>query len=128
MNSPQSEAQFLIMGRSLGRWGLSRAAILATVVLVIATASSPLYGQESTLKPKPLAHRLAAIQEKAASVDQGPRVFHDTGDLWTPGPDTLVGEVYALLKAENIAHDITGYAQLSPQVLLDRDPEVIITA
>ena len=72
--------------------------------------------------------RLAAIQEKVASVDQGPRVFHDTGDLWTPGPDTLVGEVYALLKAENIAHDITGYAQLSPEVVVDRDPEIIITS
>ena len=63
-----------------------------------------------------------------ASVDQGPRVFHDTGDLWTPGTDTLVGEVYALLKAENIAHDITGYAQLSPEVIVARDPEVIIAS
>ena len=72
--------------------------------------------------------RLTAIQEKVASVDQGPRVLHDTGDLWTPGPDTLVGEVYALLKAENIAHDITGYAQLSPEVIVARDPEAIITS
>ena len=72
--------------------------------------------------------RLAAIQEKMAPVDQGPRLFHDTGDLWTPGPDSLVGEVYTLLKAENIAQDISGYAQLSPEVIVARDPEVIITS
>jgi len=64
VNSPQSEAQFLIMERSLGRWGLSRATILTTVVLVIATVSPPLYGQESTINAKTLAHRLAAIEEK----------------------------------------------------------------
>jgi hypothetical protein len=52
------------MGRSLGRWVLSRAAILATVVLVIATVSPPLYGQESALNAKALAHRLAAIEEE----------------------------------------------------------------
>jgi hypothetical protein len=52
------------MVRSLGRWVLSRAAILATVVLVIVTVSPPLYGQESTLNAKALAHRLAAIEEK----------------------------------------------------------------
>ncbi len=63
MNSPQSKAQLLILGRSLGGWVLSRAAILATVVLVIATVSPPLYGQESTLNAEALAHRLAAIEE-----------------------------------------------------------------
>ena len=36
---------------------------MATVVLVIATVSPPLYGQESTLNAKALAHRLAAIEE-----------------------------------------------------------------
>jgi len=63
VNSPQSKAQLLILGRSLGGWVLSRAAILATVVLVIATVSPPLYGQESTLNAEALAHRLAAIEE-----------------------------------------------------------------
>jgi iron complex transport system substrate-binding protein len=72
--------------------------------------------------------RIQAIRQKVAAVAQGPRVFYDVGDLWTPGPDTLHGRLLALLKAQNIAHDITGFQQLSPEVVVDRDPEVIITS
>ena len=35
--------------------------------------------------------------------------------------------MYDLLKVQNIAHDIDRYGQLAPEVLVERDPEVIIT-
>ena len=71
--------------------------------------------------------RLQEVEDGLASLEQGPRVFHDDSLLYTRGPDTLLGQVYALLKAENIAHDLSGYGQLSPEVIVERDPEVIIT-
>jgi iron complex transport system substrate-binding protein len=37
-----------------------------------------------------------------------------------------VGEVFDLLKLRNIAHDVTGYAQLSPEQVVERNPDLII--
>jgi iron complex transport system substrate-binding protein len=70
--------------------------------------------------------RLAALKSALTGVTTGPRVFRDEGDLWTPGSDTLIGEVLALLKLENIASDVSGFEQISPEVIVDRDPEIII--
>ena len=70
--------------------------------------------------------RLAALKETLSGVEAGPRVFRDEGSLWTPGPDTLIGEVLALLKLENIAAEVSGFEQISPEVIIDRDPEVIV--
>lgn len=72
--------------------------------------------------------RLANVSSILSGVDLGPRVFRDEGGLWTPGPDTLMGEVFELLKLENIAHDVSGFEQLSPEVIVARDPEVIIAS
>jgi iron complex transport system substrate-binding protein len=72
--------------------------------------------------------RVEAVRQVVDSVSEGPAVFQDEGDLWTPGPDTLIAEVFDLLKLRNIAHDVTGYAQLSPEVLVERDPEIIIAS
>ena len=58
----------------------------------------------------------------------GPSVFQDEGDLWTPGPDTLIAEVFELLKLQNIAQDVEGYAQISPEVIVERNPELIIAS
>lgn len=71
--------------------------------------------------------RLAELKDLLASLEEGPRVFHDDTLFFTRGPETLVGKVYTLLKAKNIAHDIPLYGQLSPEVIVERDPEVIIT-
>ena len=72
--------------------------------------------------------RVAALETKLAGLEAGPTVFQNEGNLWTPGPDTLVNEVFEVLKLQNIAHDISGYAQLSPEVIVERDPEVIIAS
>ena len=57
----------------------------------------------------------------------GPSVFQDVGGLWTPGDNTLMGSVFRLLKLNNIAQDINGYGQISPEVIVDRNPQYIIT-
>ena len=72
--------------------------------------------------------RVTKIEREMASQLDETTVFQDEGDLWTPGPDTLIAEVFRLLKLRNIAHDITGYAQFSPEVLVDRDPDIIIAS
>ena len=71
--------------------------------------------------------RLEEVADKLVHLGQGPRVFHDDSLFYTRGPDTLLGQVYTLLKAENIASDISGFGQLSREVIVERDPEVIIT-
>lgn len=70
--------------------------------------------------------RVVALEETLASVDNGPAIFQDEGALWTPGPDTLIGEVFTLLKLENIAHDVSGYIQMSPEMIVERDPDLVI--
>ena len=72
--------------------------------------------------------RVARIEETMAAQPMGPSVFQDEGDLWTPGPDSLIANVFELLKLQNIAHDVSGYAQLSPEVIVARTPEVIIAS
>ncbi|MEE9198490.1 MAG: ABC transporter substrate-binding protein [Dehalococcoidia bacterium] len=71
---------------------------------------------------------IEAVKEKVAGVTEGPRVFHDEAPgLWTTGSGSLADEVYTLLKAENTFSDISGYAQVSPEEVVARDPEVIIS-
>lgn len=72
--------------------------------------------------------RVAAIRETMEPVGAGPTVFQDVGGFWTPGQGTMMQEVFDLLKLENIAHDIEGYAQISPEVIVERDPTVIFTS
>ncbi|MDP3063595.1 MAG: ABC transporter substrate-binding protein [Chloroflexota bacterium] len=70
--------------------------------------------------------RIDALKQRLASVDKGPRIFHDVGELWTPGPNTFQGQLYAMLKAQNIASDVQGWGQLSAEAIVKRDPQVVI--
>ena len=72
--------------------------------------------------------RVANVRATLLRHAGGATVFQDEGDLWSPGPNTLIGEVFDLLKLENISHDVDGYAQLSPEIIVDRDPELIIAS
>ncbi len=72
--------------------------------------------------------RLEKVSRVMARYAGGPSVFQDEGALWTPGPDTLMGEVFELLKLQNIAHDVSGYVQLSPEVIVERGPQIVIAS
>ena len=71
--------------------------------------------------------RVEGFEASMASYGPGLSIVQDIGGFWTPGPDTLVGEVFQLLKLRNIASDISGYAQLSPEVIVERDPQIVFT-
>jgi iron complex transport system substrate-binding protein len=72
--------------------------------------------------------RVASIRSTMEPVGLGPTVFQDVGGFWTPGQGTIMQEVFDLLKLENVAHDIEGYAQISPEAIVERDPTVIFTS
>jgi iron complex transport system substrate-binding protein len=74
--------------------------------------------------------RIEAIQAKLAPVQQGPRVFYElTPELYTAGPKSFIGDVFRMLKAQNIAEGIDQpFPQLSQETLIARDPQVIVLA
>jgi len=72
--------------------------------------------------------RLEKVRETMEPYASGMTVFQDEGDLWTPGPDTLMAEVFKLLKLRNIAHDISNYVQFSPEIIVERNPQIIIAS
>ena len=72
--------------------------------------------------------RVEIIETALAPFESGPSVFQDVGSFWTPGNDTLVGNVFEVLKLVNIASEVKGYAQISPEVIVERDPQYIISS
>lgn len=70
-----------------------------------------------------------AIDEKLAAVQEGPRVFHEVGpELYTASDDDFVGDLYIILKAQNIATGAGPFPQLTEEAVIAADPEVIILA
>jgi len=74
--------------------------------------------------------RVEAIEEALADVEQGPRIFHEVdATLYTAAPASFVGGLYKILKAQNIAAGADQpFPQLTQEVIIERDPEVIILA
>ena len=74
--------------------------------------------------------RVRAVTERVAGVERGPRVYHELSpQLHTATPSSFVGDLYTLLKARNIAEGGPGpFPQLSQEVIVQRDPEVIVLA
>ena len=69
--------------------------------------------------------RLDAIREKMESVDPVWTVYFHSDDWQTPGRNTPINDIFELLKLENIAtHD--GYQQISPEMLVAHEPDIII--
>ena len=71
--------------------------------------------------------RVAAVRATMAPYGAGPVVFQDAGGYWTPGQGTMMQEVFDLLKLENAASEIQGYAQISPEQIVEKDPTLIIS-
>jgi iron complex transport system substrate-binding protein len=71
-----------------------------------------------------------AIVAAIIDVETGPRIFHESdASLYTARSDTFVGELYSLLKAQNIADEAENpYPQLSSEAVVAADPEVIVLA
>ena len=59
------------------------------------------------------------------SVDPVWTVYFHSDDWQTPGRNTLMSDIFELLKLENVAtHE--GYQPISPAVILDLEPDLII--
>ena len=77
-----------------------------------------------------LTARIDAVEEAVAGIEDGPRIFHELDTTYfTVSPDSFIGDFYNILNAQNIAAGGDGeYLQLSAEVIIERDPEVIILA
>ena len=66
-----------------------------------------------------------AIEEKMEEIEPTWTVYSHGFDWWTPGRDTLVNDVFELLKLENVA-DFEGYQQINPEVIVANEPDIIM--
>ncbi len=74
-----------------------------------------------------LKNRVDAVTAQVASAKSKPRVFYEIDKtLFTPGPGSFIDDMIAKAGGSNIAADAkSGYAQLTPEVVIARDPEII---
>ncbi len=74
--------------------------------------------------------RIDAIAAGVADVTEGPTVFYElTDSLFTVAPDSFIGGMLTLLKARNVAEgSTTAFPQLTAEVVVERNPDVILLA
>ncbi len=74
--------------------------------------------------------RIDAITIALEGVEEGPRAFFElTADLYTVGPDTFVGNLLTLAKAQNVATGASSpFPQLTAEAIIAADPEVVLLA
>jgi len=74
--------------------------------------------------------RIQAVTNQTEELEERPRVFyivwHDP--LWTAGPETFIHELIEKGGGVNICQNITGYATITIEEVVARNPEVIITS
>ena len=72
---------------------------------------------------------LAELADNAAGA--GRRVYFEVSPLqwglWAAGKGTFMNEVAELLGLENIFADVDGWAEVSEEAVIERDPDVIVT-
>ena len=72
--------------------------------------------------------RIEAVTRTIDDVEQGPRVFYEiTADLYTASPDTFIGSMLSLLKAQNVAAGAQSpFPQLSAEAVIEADPQLVL--
>lgn len=75
-----------------------------------------------------LKSRMDAVTSKVATAKTKPRVFYEIDKtLYTAGPGSFIDDLLVKAGANNIASDAKSqYPQLSPEVVIAKDPEVIL--
>ena len=69
--------------------------------------------------------RVAAVRAKMESVSETQTIYSHGFQWWTPGQNTLVNDVFELLKLENVAQ-FEGYQQISPEAVVAANPDIIM--
>ena len=71
------------------------------------------------------------LSDKASAYTDKPTVYFEISPLkaglWTAGKGTFMDEAASLLGAKNVFDDITGWASISEEQVIQRDPGYIIT-
>ncbi len=75
-----------------------------------------------------LQQRVKAVTDKIAAGTTKPRVLYVTwyDPIWTAGDDTMIGDLLAKAGATNIASDVSGYATITLEEAIQRNPQIII--
>ena len=86
--------------------------------------------EESALLIDDMEERIDGVRDLLLENEKGVRVFHELDPmLFTVGPGSFVDDLYNILGAENIAASAgQAFPQLSNEVVIESDPEVIILA
>lgn len=73
--------------------------------------------------------RVERVREAVADRDS-PRVFYAMGGGYTAGTGTFIHEILTTAGARNVAADanVSSYAQMSDEVLIEQDPEYIVVS
>ncbi len=71
------------------------------------------------------------LSDKAAAYPDEPTVYFEISPLkaglWTAGQGTFMNEAASLLHAKNVFADTTGWAGISEEQVIQRDPEYMVT-
>jgi len=76
-----------------------------------------------------MAIEIQAVTDQTEELEQRPKVFYIVGhepSLWTAGSGTFIHELIEKGGGVNICQNITGYAEITLEYVLARDPEIII--
>ncbi|WP_285768118.1 ABC transporter substrate-binding protein [Peribacillus sp. SI8-4] len=76
--------------------------------------------------------KLKGISEKAKSLKQSERKtvlveVSPSPDIYTPGKNTFMNEMLAMISADNAAADVDGWAKMDEESMIAANPDVIIT-
>lgn len=74
---------------------------------------------------------IQAVTNQTEELEQRPKVFYIVGhepSLWTAGSGTFIHELIEKGGGVNTCQNISGYAEISIEYVLARDPEIIITS
>jgi iron complex transport system substrate-binding protein len=86
--------------------------------------------EETAKLVQSIEQRLETVRAKVETVTQGPRVYHELDTTYfSAGPGSFIGDLYIYLKGQNIAAGAaSAYPQLSAEIIIQRDPQVIVLA
>ncbi|WHY02964.1 ABC transporter substrate-binding protein [Neobacillus sp. DY30] len=79
---------------------------------------------------KGMQDKLAEIKAKAGEIKEKKKVFVEVSpapEVYTTGKNTFMDDMISLINAENIANDQEGWIKIDQEVMIDRNPDVIIT-
>ncbi len=96
------------------------------LMLGLATGHEP----EAEALVAEMQRRIGVVAARIADVERGPTVFYElTDDLYTAAPETFIGGMLRLLRAENVAAGAASpFPQLTAEAVLAADPQVVLLA